>query len=119
VTLMNVYHRAPGSLRVTKTIAGAAAHLHGRIAILASCGGPSAFVFAIPARTGTGSVSRSFAGVTARSRCRVVEVVIGRAHRVVVVAPRRQRRVTIRADGLVTAHLVDRFSVAAAPNFTG
>jgi hypothetical protein len=119
VTLMNVYHRAAGRLRVTKTIAGPAAHLHGRIAIVAACGGPNAFVFSIPARTGTGAVSRSFAGLTARSHCRVAEVVVGRTRRVALVASRRVRSVTIRADGLVVARLVDRFSVAAAPNFTG
>jgi hypothetical protein len=124
VSLMNVYQAAPGFLRVTKTIGGAAARLHGRIAILAACGGRNAFAFRIPARTRARararSVSRVFAGLQAGAGCRVIEVVAGRTHRVALVAARRHRRVTIRANGRVTAHLFDRFArVRAAPRFTG
>ena len=121
VTLMNVYQAAPGSLRVTKTIAGPVARLHGRIAILAACGGRNVFAFRIPARTSTpaGSVSRTFAGLGARSLCRVNEVVAGATHSVALVAASRRRTVTIRANGIVTAHLVDRFASARVPRFTG
>jgi TQXA domain-containing protein len=120
VSLMDVYTATPGFLRVTKTIAGPAARLHGRIAILAACGGRNVFAFRIPARTRARVVSRTFAGLRARARCRVIEVVAGRTHRVALVAARRHRRVTIRANGSVTAHLIDRFARArAAPRFTG
>ena len=91
-------HRDPGSLRRSNV-----------------------FAFRIPARTlgRAGSVSRAFAGLGAESRCRVNEVVAGGTHRVALVAARRRRTVTIRANGIVTAHLVDRFASARVPRFTG
>ena len=87
VSLIDVYQGTPGFLRVTKRIAGRAARLHGRIAILVACGGPLYdFVFRIHARTHAGSVSRWFAGLPARSRCTVTEVAAGRTGKVAVVA---------------------------------
>ena len=51
VSLIDVYQGTPGFLRMTKRIAGRAARLHGRIAILVACGGPLYdFVFRIHAR---------------------------------------------------------------------
>lgn len=77
VNLMDVYEGAPGSLKVTKTIAGPAARQHGRIAILVACGGPlHAYAFDIRAHV-TGSVSRHFNGIPAGSRCTVSETANG------------------------------------------
>ena len=119
VNLVNVYRATPGTLTVTKTIAGSAARRHGRIAILVACGGPlRTYAFHIEAHTVAGSVSRNFADLRARSRCVVTETVDGHTH-AVAVAARRHRTVTIRANRSVTAHLVDRFSVATVPHFTG
>ena len=119
VNLVNVYRATPGTLKVTKTIAGSAARRHGRIAILVACGGPlRTFAFRIGAHTVAGSVSRYFAGLRARSRCVVTETVDGHT-RAVAVAARSRRTVTIRANRSVTAHLIDRFSAATVPQFTG
>ena len=104
---------------MTKTIAGSAARRHGRIAILVACGGPlRTFAFLIRAHTGAGSVSRYFADLRARSRCVVTETVDGHT-RAVAVSGVARRTVTVRPNGNVTAHLVDRFSLATAPRFTG
>ena len=119
VNLFNVYRAAPGALTVTKTVAGPAARRHGRIAILVACGGPlRTFAFRIAGHTAAGSRSRHFAALRAGSRCLVTETVDGHT-RAVAVAARRQRRVIIRANGGVTARLIDRFFVATAPRFTG
>ena len=54
----------------------------------------------------------------AGSRCTVTETVDGHTHAVAVGA-RSHRTVTIRANRSVTAHLIDRFSAATVPQFTG
>jgi hypothetical protein len=119
VNVINVYRAASGTLNVTKTVAGPATRRHGRIAILVACRAPlRVFAFLIPAHSVAGSISRRFTGLRARTRCVVAELVDGHVRGLAVVA-RRRRTVTIRAGGRVTAHLIDRFSVAAAPEFTG
>ena len=123
VSLIDVYQGTPGFLRVTKRIAGRAARLHGRIAILVACGGPVYdFVFRIHARTHTGSVSRWFAGLPARSRCTVTEVAAGRTGKVAVVAIGKRQRVTIRANRRATVRVTDTFRRAVKlplPRVTG
>ena len=119
VNLVNVYRATPGTLKVTKAIAGSAARRHGRIAILVACGGPlRTFAFHIGAHTVAGSVSRYFPDLRSRSRCVVTETVDGHTH-AVAVAARSHTTVTIRANRSVTAHLIDRFSAATVPQFTG
>ncbi len=114
VSLTDVYRAAPGILRVIKTLSGPAAHQHGHVAILVDCGGPqTTFAFLIPAHRASGSVSRYFAGLPAGSRCTVTEVSIGRTSAVNVVAIGRVKRLTIHADGTVTAHITDIFTGAA------
>ena len=98
MNLVDVYRATPGTLKVTKTIAGSAARRHGRIAILVACGGPlRTFAFHIGAHTVAGSVSRYFADLRARSRCVVTETVDGHT-RAVAVAARSHRTVTIRPN---------------------
>jgi hypothetical protein len=110
-SLMDVYQGTPGFLRVTKRIAGRAAGLHGRIAILVACGGPLYnFVFRIPARARTGLVSRWFGGLPAGARCTVTEVAVGRTGKVAVVATGRRQRVIIRANRSATVRVTDTFS---------
>ncbi|MBV9809742.1 MAG: thioester domain-containing protein [Solirubrobacterales bacterium] len=110
VNVADVYEDTPGSLKVTKTIAGPAARHHGPIAIQVACGGPlNDFMFLIPARIGPGSVSRVFDGLPAGSRCTVTEVGDGHTRTVAVVASPRRKTVTIRASGTVTAHLTDTY----------
>ncbi len=115
VNVMDVYLGTPGTLKVTKTIAGLAVGHHGRIAILVACGGPlNNFAFVIRAHTGAGSVSRFFNGLPAGSRCTVSETANGHTNAVNVVAS-GSRKVTIRANGIVSAHLTDRFAVKTHP----
>ena len=115
VNLIDVYQDTPGSLKVTKTIAGPAARQQGRMALLVACGGPlNNFAFLIPAHTRAGSVSRVFDGLPAGSRCTVTETADGHTHTVAVVATERRQKVTIPANRTATAHLTDIF-VTAAP----
>ena len=111
VNLVDVYRDTPGSLKVTKTIAGPAARRHGHIAIVVDCGGAlNDFDFLIPARTAVGSVSRSFDGLPAGSRCTVTETEVGRTDRVAVVAIGDRKKVTIHANRTAAAHLTDIFN---------
>jgi TQXA domain-containing protein len=119
VSLIDVYQAKPGLLRVIKTVAGPDARLHGRIAILVSCGGPgNQFVFAIAAHTAAGSVSRYFDGLPAGSRCTVRELAVGRAGGLIVIAS-GSRTVTIRASALAIARLKDTFIPAPVPSGRG
>ncbi len=120
VNVIDVYQGRPGTLKVTKRIAGRAARRHGRIAIVVACGGPlRTFTFHIRARTGARSVSRYFNDLAAGSRCRVSEARDGRTRTVAVRASARRRTVTIRSAGRVTARLTNTFSFRARPRFTG
>jgi hypothetical protein len=123
VNVADVYADTPGSLEVIKTIAGPAARQHGRIAILAACGGPNDFVFRIPARTRAGSVSRVFDGLPAGSRCTVTETATGRTGTVGVVSSARRVSVTIRGNGRAIARFTDTYIKPRPrppkPSFTG
>jgi len=115
VHVTDVYEGRPGSLKVTKTIAGSAAGQHGPIAILVACGGLHNFAYLIRAHTGAGSVSRYFDGIPAGSRCTVTEVAAGRTSTVRVVTTGRRQKVTISANGLAAVHITDSFSRIATP----
>ena len=111
VSLMDVYQGTPGFLKIIKRIAGRAARQHGRIAILAACGGPLYdFVFSVPARTRNSLVSQSFGAIPAGARCTVTEVAVGRTGKVAVVATGKRQRVIIRANRSTTVRVTDTFS---------
>ena len=123
VNLIDVYERTPavapevlppgpfGSLKVTKTIAGPAAHQHGPISILVACGSPShTYAFLIAAHTGPGSVTRFFPDLPAGSRCTVTETTDGHTATVTVVARGKHKKVTIHAIRTTTIHFTDTFS---------
>ena len=123
VNVIDVYRGTPGSLKVTKTIAGPAARRHGRIAILVACGGPlHAYAFHIRAHV-AGSASRYFNGLGAGSRCAVIETANGHTGRVAVIAKGGRKNVTIRANRRATVHLTDTFRPRLpkppAPRVTG
>jgi Domain of unknown function (DUF5979) len=110
VNVMDVYENTTGSLKVTKTIAGRAAGQQASIAILVACSGPlRAYALLIPAHTRGGSVSRVFPDLSGRSRCTVTEVADGHTGKVTVKASKRRITVTIRANGLATAHIADTY----------
>ena len=74
VEVIDVYEPTPGSLHVSKTIAGPSAGLQGQIAVLVSCGGPVYdFAFVIPAGAAAGTVSRFFNELPAGAGCTVTE----------------------------------------------
>jgi hypothetical protein len=127
VNVMNVYYQRPseldpdvitrpsGTLRVTKTIAGAGAGHQGGIAMDVACGGPlHAFAFLIPAHTGPGSVSRVFPNLPPGARCTVTETADGRTATVAVVAT-GQRTTTIPVNATATVHLTDTYTRKAPP----
>jgi hypothetical protein len=115
VNVINVYRGTPGTLKVTKTIAGPAAHRHGGIAILVGCGGPlHAFAFLIRSPI-AGSVPRYFNGLPAGSRCTVIETANGHNGRVAVVVNRRRKKATIHPNRIATTHLTDTFRPRAKP----
>ena len=119
VNIMDVYLGAPGSLKVTKTIAGGAARGHGSISILVACGGPlHAYVFHIRAHA-TGSKSRSFTRLPAGSRCTVTETAAGGTGTAGVVATGSHTKATIRANRRATVHLTDTFFGVQAVAVTG
>ncbi|MGA8719162.1 MAG: thioester domain-containing protein [Solirubrobacteraceae bacterium] len=130
VNLMDLYQQTPGlapdvpgpsgTLKVTKTIAGPAAHQHGPISILVDCGGPiHTYAFRIPAHTGPASVSRYYPDLPAGSRCTVTETTDGRTSTVAVTATGKSKKVTIHANRTATVHLTDTFFGVQSVAVTG
>ena len=116
VALTNTIADAPGTLVVTKTLAGPAAGQQGRVAILVHCGGQlHTFAFLIPAATAAGPVPRSFDDVPAGSTCTVTEVVDGGTATVRVLGVGSGQQVVVPAGGTVTADLTDTFRVIQTP----
>ena len=117
VGLIDVYESTPGSLHVSKTIAGPAAGQQGEIAILVSCGGVVYdFAFHIPAGTAAGTVSRFFNELPAGAACTVTETQNGHTDTGGRGAGQGSgQKVVIPADGTATASLTDSFSTATAP----
>ncbi len=109
-----------GTLKVTKTIAGPAAHRHGPISILVVCGGPiHTYAFRIRAHTGPGSVSRYYPDLPAGSRCTVTETTDGHTSTVAVTATAKGKKVTIHANRTATVHLTDTFFGVQSVAVTG
>ena len=80
-TITDTYGAVPGSLLITKIIAGAAAGSQGPVTIHAVCNGVALSPdFVIAAGAGAGSRSHSFDGIPAGSVCTVTETG-GRRHR--------------------------------------
>jgi Domain of unknown function (DUF5979)/Thioester domain len=106
---------APGTLTVTKVIAGPAAGRQGEIGILVNCGEPSdQFGFDIPANFAAGSVSRSFGGVPAGATCAITETNNGATSGVSVATVGGSQTVTIAAAQTASAVLTDTYTRLAA-----
>ena len=91
--ITDTYGPAPGSLLVTKTIAGRLAGHQGPVTIHVSCNGTAQSPdFVIPARTRRGSVSHSFDGIPAGSACIVTETANGATARVTATVAGNRRR---------------------------
>jgi hypothetical protein len=100
----------PGSLTVTKTIAGPAASHQGQIVIQVVCDGVALTPdFIIPSGTGAGDRSEVFSPIDAGSVCQVNELQDGHTRTVTVTTTGNGSEVTIPPDGDVGVHLTDTY----------
>ncbi len=106
VSLTDTYTFAPGTLTVEKSIHGAAATQHGPIALLVDCGAPPYVTAVLIPAGATGTVSRSFTGLPAGSRCTVTEVRDGATASVDAAGP-KPMSTTIGAGADASIRLVD------------
>ena len=119
VTITDTYAFAPGTLTVTKTIAGPAAGLQAPISILADCGGPdNQFALHIPGGAPAGPVPGVFYDIPAGSTCTVTEIEDGHSETIGVVGVGSGQKVTIGAGESAAAHLTDTFTAVAVPTTT-
>ncbi len=106
--ITDTYGDAPGSLLVTKTIAGPLAGQQGPIAIHVVCNGTAlASDFVIRAGSAAGSVSHSFDGIPAGSACTVTETADGGTTTVAALVAGSGHTVTVPAGKVVPVSLVD------------
>jgi hypothetical protein len=111
--ITDTYGAVPGSLLVTKTIAGPRAGEQGPITIHVTCGGtPLSPDFVIPAGTKAGSVSHSYNGIPAGSVCTVAETASGGTATVVATVTGNNQSVTVPAAKVVAVDLTDVYSAA-------
>ncbi len=111
--ITDTYGATPGSLLVTKTIAGPLAGHQGPVKIQAACDGTAlAPDFVIPAGTPAGSVSHSFDDIPAGSQCTVTETADGATATVTATVPDDRQKVTIPAGKVVPVNVIDEYRSA-------
>jgi hypothetical protein len=114
VLFADVFTDAPGTLVVSKTIAGAGAGQQGQIAILVDCGEPlNQYAFIIAANAPAGTLSRSFPDIPAGLTCTVTETSNGDSTGVAVTVTGNGQKVAIPDAGTATATLTDTVTPAA------
>ena len=102
------YGPAPGSLLVTKTIAGPRAGHQGPVTIHVACDGTALSPdFTIAAGTPAGSVSHSFDNIPAGSVCTVTETADGATATVTATVAGNGQKVTIPAGKVVPVNIMD------------
>ena len=115
VLFADVFTDAPGTLVVSKTIAGGGAGRQGQIAILVDCGQPlNQYAFTILANSPAGTLSRSFPDIPAGLTCTVTETANGATSAVAVTVTGSGQRIAIPAAGTATATLSDTVTAEAA-----
>ncbi len=103
-----IYGPGPGSLLVTKTIAGPRAGQQGPVRIQLACDGkPLSPDFTIPAHTPAGSVSRSYDDIPGGSVCSVTEIADGATKTVTATVHQNGEQVTIPAGKVVAVNVMD------------
>ncbi len=107
-TITDTYGATPGSLLVTKTIAGSSAGHQGPVTIHVTCDGTAVSPdFVIAAGTPAGSVSHSFDGIPAGSKCTVTETADGATTRVMATVSDNGQQVTVPAGKVVPVNVMD------------
>jgi Domain of unknown function (DUF5979)/Thioester domain len=107
VNITDTYGFAPGSLLVTKNIAGPSAGHQGPVTIGVVCDGVAQPDFVIGAGTGAGTVTHSFDDIPAGSVCTVTETTDGSTATVIVDITGNGQSVTIPAGTVVPVSLMD------------
>jgi hypothetical protein len=107
-TITDTYGATPGSLLVTKTIAGPSAGHEGPVTIHVVCNGLALSPdFVIPAHTHAGTVSHSFDDVPAGSTCTVTETAGGATATVIVRVIGSGQTVSVPAGKVTSVHVTD------------
>lgn len=107
-TITDTYGNVPGSLLVTKTIAGPSAGRQGPVTIHVVCDGTALSPdFVIAPHTPAGSVSHTFDGIPAGAVCTVTETANGTNGTVIVTVSGEGQKVTIPAGQVVPVSLTD------------
>jgi TQXA domain-containing protein len=109
-TITDTYGALPGSLLITKIIAGSAAGSQGPVTIHAVCNGVALSPdLVIAAGAGAGSRSQSFDGIPAGSLCTVTESADGGTATVTATVSGDGQSVTVPAGKVASAELVDAY----------
>ena len=106
--LTDTYGAIPGSLLVTKTIAGPVAGRQGPVTINVVCNGIAQSPdFVIPAKTPAGIVAHSFDGLPAGSTCTVTETSNGATATITATVSGDGQSVAVPGGKVVSAQLAD------------
>lgn len=110
--LTDTYTFVPGSLTVQKSIGGSAAGHQGEVRVAVDCGkgSPKLDDFVIPARTNTGTLSKTYSGIPAGAVCTVSETEDGHTLTVIAVVSGSGGTVTIPPAGTATLELTDLYT---------
>ena len=107
-SITDTYGPTPGSLLVTKTIAGPFAGHKGPVAIHVACNGTAVSPnFVVASRARRGRVSHSFDGIPAGSVCTVTETADGATATVMATVAGNGQKVTVPAGKVVPVNLID------------
>jgi TQXA domain-containing protein len=108
--VIDTYDYRPGSLTVTKTIAGTGAGQQGEVTITVTCNGviqqPQ---FVIPANTPAGERSQTYEGIPGNATCTVIETADGSNPSLAVIKAGSGERVVIPPGGTASAGLTDTY----------
>jgi hypothetical protein len=114
--ITDTYGPAPGSLLVTKTIAGERAGQQGPVTLHVVCNGTALSPdFVLPAGTPAGSVSQSYDGIPAGSVCTVTETADGATGTITAIVAGSGQTATVAAGKVVPVNLTDVYELMPAP----
>ncbi len=107
--VIDIYRFAPGSLIVSKTIAGPAAGRQGAVTIRVVCGGTTLAPFAIPAGT-VGTVSHTYSPIRGNAKCTATEDVDGSTPNVTVtITGDNGKPVTVPPGGTAARNITNTY----------